>query len=512
MHSTNFLKATLAAGVSAGLLLSATPFALAEHDRDRTRATSAPRATERAYTAPRAVERTYAAPRPVERAYAAQRPVERRYRPIERTYVAPRPVEHTSVAPRPVERTYRPIERTIAAPRRIKRTLAPPMHVERAAPLERLNVAPRRTFAMPVHREQRAQVHAMPRERFVNKAPFVQRITPRRIEARENNRTGAPFREVVRLRSPRVTRFTTVRQVVSSPLMRAVNAPRTRMRVVYHPAYLTGRVIRIRRRIVVLQPPFGQQIFVNAAALPRPVAYLPVNSYVTVPVTYANGMYSLYTPPGYAYNAYGYNGYPYAGYNGYAYPYGAGAYCNGGSSLMYAALLPTVLSAISGGGNLNPSDLASLALTAVASGSSSCYPGYDPYGAYGAAPVYNNYPGNYSPYPVYNSYSEYGSYATPYDNCAWGDNGGDESNCATNFGGGYPGYGGYGLQQMQGLVVGRTGSMLMVLTGNGMSPTFVNAAPAFQNGYSVNGPVAVGQVIDAYGFYNGNTFVATSIV
>jgi hypothetical protein len=40
----------------------------------------------------------------------------------------------------------------------------------------------------------------------------------------------------------------------------------------------------------------------------------------------------------------------------------------------------------------------------------------------------------------------------------------------------------------------------------------VNEQPAMQNGYAVNGPVAVGQVVDAYGYYSGDTFVATALM
>ena len=52
----------------------------------------------------------------------------------------------------------------------------------------------------------------------------------------------------------------------------------------------------------------------------------------------------------------------------------------------------------------------------------------------------------------------------------------------------------------------------MVLGTNGLNPIFVNEAPALQSGYAVNGPVAIGQVIDAYGFWNGNTFLATALM
>jgi hypothetical protein len=70
----------------------------------------------------------------------------------------------------------------------------------------------------------------------------------------------------------------------------------------------------------------------------------------------------------------------------------------------------------------------------------------------------------------------------------------------------------YAPQQVQGLVVAKTGSILMVLGANGLKPIIVDAGPAMQGGYAVNGPVAVGQVIDAYGYYTGNTFMATALM
>jgi hypothetical protein len=72
-------------------------------------------------------------------------------------------------------------------------------------------------------------------------------------------------------------------------------------------------------------------------------------------------------------------------------------------------------------------------------------------------------------------------------------------------------YGAYAPQQVQGLVVAKSGSMLMLLGANGMQPIFVNAAPALDNGFALNGPVAVGQFVDAVGFYNGDTFMATAV-
>jgi hypothetical protein len=75
----------------------------------------------------------------------------------------------------------------------------------------------------------------------------------------------------------------------------------------------------------------------------------------------------------------------------------------------------------------------------------------------------------------------------------------------------YSPYATYAPQQVQGLVVAKTGTTLMVLGANGTQPIFVNAAPALQNGNAFNGPVAVGQIVDAIGYYNGDTFVATAL-
>ena len=65
--------------------------------------------------------------------------------------------------------------------------------------------------------------------------------------------------------------------------------------------------------------------------------------------------------------------------------------------------------------------------------------------------------------------------------------------------------------QVQGVVVGRTGSTLMVLGSNGLNPVLVNDAPALQNGLAFTGQPAVGRLVTAYGFYDGNTFVATAL-
>ncbi len=130
--------------------------------------------------------------------------------------------------------------------------------------------------------------------------------------------------------------------------------------------------------------------------------------------------------------------------------------------------------------------------------------------------VTGSYPNGFTPYVSYNAYN-YGSpygYNSPYGYGA--PNGciisplGDGNACNPD---GYSGYGAgpYAPQQIQGLVVGKTGTLLMVLGGNGLEPTFVNDAPALQNG-AASGPVAIGQIISAYGFYSGNMFEATALM
>jgi hypothetical protein len=298
----------------------------------------------------------------------------------------------------------------------------------------------------------------------------------------------------------------TAREITGSPLMRSVVAARTRSTIAYHPAYLAGRVVSVTRQRIILDPPVGSPVVVRDIAIADPAAYIPVGTYVTLPVSYNNGYYSVYSQPT---------------YNGYA--YAPPAYCYGPSSTLYAALIPAVIGALSGNSaGLNSTDLAALALTA-ASGSSSCasYPGS--YGSplpYAVPVTYGDsvyaVPQTYAgtSYPVDTYYNDsYAAYPTPYD-CAWSDDDNDgDGGCVapqqTAFA--YSPYAAYTPQQVQGLVIAKTGSMLMVLGANGTQPVFVNAAPALSNGYALNGPVAVGQIVDAIGYYNGDTFIATAL-
>lgn len=316
------------------------------------------------------------------------------------------------------------------------------------------------------------------------------------------------------------------RTFAASPLVRAVYASRTRaIPVVYHPRYIAGRVARVEGRTIVLDPPAGIPIVVQDVVVGTAAPAIPVGTYVTLPVSYTNGYYT-YAQPAY-YPNYGYN-YGYAPQYAYAPP----MYCNGNSSsLLYAALLPAVVSALTGNGSsFNTSDLTNVALGA-ALGGNTCG-AYVPaaYNSYYNQPVYAtpNYtyvtPAAYTvpityavtqAAPAYYDATGYG-YTTPYDNCLYsGDEDGDENSCMSNgytMNGysSYSPYAAYAPQQVQGVVVGRSGDMLMVL-GSGGTPTFVYAAPALQSGFS-NGPLQPGAIVDAYGYYSGNTFIATALV
>lgn len=311
----------------------------------------------------------------------------------------------------------------------------------------------------------------------------------------------------------RTTAWTRDREIVTSPLVRAVYAsrPATRQTIVYHPAYLTGRVVRVTRNEVVLAPPSGPQVVVTGYVPPTYV----VNQYVTVPAVYNNGGYTTYpysqqyypqieqiftslfgVPVQYANGYYvpqnvnSYNGYPYYTNNGYAYNNGY-PYSNG-------------------------------------------YPYYDSnYANYNGCSNGDEDGDEYNTCGYDTSYYQ----QTPYDNCMWTTDAYGNSYCAQStqydsyngypygnagYGSPYGNYGGfnpfggnyamYGLQQVQGIVVAKTGPLLMVLGTNGLKPIIVNDSFAQQNGYTMNGPITTGQVIDAYGFYNGNTFVATALM
>lgn len=363
-----------------------------------------------------------------------------------------------------------------AAPRRVEH--AAPVRVEHAAPVRVEHAAPVRVEHAAPARVERVQHYTAPvrHVRAAAPAPFVQRVAPERSTRHARATTAAPFVQRVQA-APRVRREIVTRTLATSPLVRAVYGPRTRtIAAVYHPRYVAGRIARIRSNEVVVDPPAGAPIIVRDVALASAPSLIPVGTYVTLPVTYANGYYT-YAPQ-------------------YQYAYAPPAYCSGNSSsALYEALIPAVAGMLAGSGNgFSSGGLTSLALTA-ATGGNDCS-AYVPSTSY-AQPLYAT--------PA--------SYASPYGNCLAGDEDGDES-CVPANGyayGNYSAYGAYTPQQVQGVVIGRTGDVLMVLGTNG-TPTFVYAAPALQSGFTMNGPIAPGQIIDAYGYYSGNTFIATALV
>ncbi|MBV8117352.1 MAG: hypothetical protein JOZ01_05210 [Candidatus Eremiobacteraeota bacterium] len=109
------------------------------------------------------------------------------------------------------------------------------------------------------------------------------------------------------------------------------------------------------------------------------------------------------------------------------------------------------------------------------------YPSYgygaNPYGQYASYPQYPY--GSQNPYPPqYGSYGQYGM--APFGNA-----------------------------QLQGVVIGSTGSGILVMTPS-LKPVFVNTSIAQQNGY-VNGNIQPGSFVDVFGYDTGNEFIATAI-
>ena len=512
----SLLALAAASSVLMSALIPAQASAGPNSRNDRRVTQSAPDRAARAYTAPERSRRVYAAPERPVRVYAAsERPV--------RVYTAPERPARVYTAPERPARVYTAPERPA---RRFVRI--PPAEIGPAVRSDRVRaVRFERPVPALVRRPNTAIEVRPPARHFSLGNTFVQhvRVAPR----------PAAFVQYVRIRrADERERVRVLHPIAAVP-------------VLYHPAYLTGRVVRVvRNSYIVLAPPVGRQVVVRCAC-----NAVPVSRYVTVPATYSDGAYyaSAYSPQYYPQvaqwysNYYGvpvqyengyyvpqYPGAQYPPYSGYGYsPYGSGSYSPYGSgsyypygsqygSSSYWQYLP-IAAALFGNVPYVGSLLDTLAQYSTyggAYGNGYAYNGYG-YNGYSAA-AYGN--GNYGANPYYA-----GSYGTPYDQCfnsTDDDNDGDGT-CSpvsmygsNGYGAPYGTYGAYGLplgqQQVQGVVVGRSGSMLMVLGGNGLNPIVVDAAPALQNGYAMNGPIASGQVVDAFGYYSGNVFVATALV
>ena len=244
---------------------------------------------------------------------------------------------------------------------------------------------------------------------------------------------------------------------------------------------------------------------------------------VTIPVVYQNGAYyayqtavipaafTTYTYPVVA--DYGYApapAYAYAPDYGYVTDYGyAPVYSNSQDYANYAmaSTLSTVVSSLLNGSNgsslthsLLTNYLTSYALSSLAGNTpalTSVYPA-----SYVA-------PASYAPVssPLTYTYPMTCVYSDPYNGSSYYD-----PSCApaatTTY---YTSASAYAPAQVQGVVVGTSGSTLMVLGANGLKPVLVNDAPALANGLAYSGQPAVGRLVTAYGFYDGNTFVATAL-
>jgi hypothetical protein len=100
--------------------------------------------------------------------------------------------------------------------------------------------------------------------------------------------------------------------------------------------------------------------------------------------------------------------------------------------------------------------------------------------------------------------------------CYRGDEDQDDVNSCYDYSAPVPEYGvanfistPYYNAQIQGVVVAATGPTMLLLTPS-LQPVFVNISPAEQFG-SVQAGLRPGTFVDAYGYYNGNTFVATAV-
>jgi hypothetical protein len=374
-----------------------------------------------------------------------------------------------------------------------------PMRVEnRPARIEnrpaRIENAPQRFENRPMRVENRpARIENAP-QRFDNRAQrFDNR--PERFANRPENQV--PFADVVR---PRAARF-------HSAGYRSEQ-------------FVAGRVVRTDADNVFIENPIGQTVVVRGWH-GHPKHWNWGSQMVTIPVVYQNGAYYAYQPnvvpagfSTYVYPAvanYGYAPeYAYAPDYGNVTDYGyAPAYSNSQDYANYAlaSTLTGVVSSLLNGSNgsslthsLLTNYLTSYALSSLTGNGGAFTTAYP---ASYVAPV------SYAPVasPLTYNYPMTCVYNDPYNGSSYYD-----PSCApaatTTY---YTSASAYAPAQVQGVVVGASGSTLMVLGANGLNPVLVNDGPALNSGLAFSGQPAVGHLVTAYGFYDGNTFVATSL-
>lgn len=378
------------------------------------------------------------------------------------------------------QRAAAPAQRPMRVQNRPARIENRPARVENV-PQRRFENKPMRVENRPARVENRpARVENVPQPRFENR--------PVRVENRRENQ--APFADVAR---PRVARFRGDDRAAK---------------------FVAGRVVRTAGDDLFIENPVGQVIEVRGwHGRHRHLGW--VKRMMTIPVVFQNGAYYAVAPSvvPVAYSTYVYPqvvNYGYApdyGYvtdNGYApvYSYGQNT-ANDALASTLAGVVTGLLSGSNGGSlthSLLTNYLTSYALSSLGGNTTGFAPVYAPsYVAPAAfAPVAS---------PLTYTYPMTCVYHDPYDGSSYYD-----PSCApaaaTTY---YTSASAYAPSQVQGVVVGSSGSTLMVLGSNGMKPVLVNDAAALSNGLAFSGQPAAGRLVTAYGFYDGNTFVATAL-
>jgi|GEM_PF-2363830 len=545
------LKTVLASGVTASMLLATIPSpALAQSTTNKQRQTQRPAQSS---TRP---ARSYSRP--------AAAPITRapQWHPAP-TYVRSQPAPVTRAMAVPVHRTF---TRTMQVNRSanirtttVRRTMVTPSHTVTTTSVRR-NV-----MIMPVHQTTvRAPVRSMTTTRIMRNPALTRSVTTTHIMTSRGmvvtrrvttthivaGRVITPPRTVTRTLVRSRTQLLSVRPLPRVVASHVVYLPRVHRFVVYHPAYVAGRIVRVSNGTMYVASSSGQitRIIVRDVRLPSRIVVL--NRYVAVPVRYVNSEYVYYTGTGYngyvydpsmsqwytynpygaysAYNPYqyaspydyGYNPYPNYGYSPYGYPTTSGGSIL--SDLLLGAVISYALPALLGqNGNGTSSLLSGLLTTGLVAGLGGNGYGYNPYGynpyAYSNPYAYN--PSAYNPYaytsgyaPTYSTYNPDEYAYNPYSDNSYNAYPAQYSAYAVQ-----PAYAPYGTPlataQVQGVIMASSGSTLMVIGQNGVTPILINATPAIQNGYT-NGPLVPGRVISAYGYYQPgtNTFIATALM
>jgi len=431
-----------------GLALTTTAFAGERNTRAHVRQAAPVRAAAPAAARYHAQAAHYAArPTVVRREVVAPR----RAAVQQREFVAPRraAVQRQSVAPRHMAT----VRREFVAPRHtstIRREFVAPRHT---ATVRREFVAPRRTMTV-------RQQFIAPRTRFV------------RIN---NTRFTAPAR-FERLATARAQRTVLLRE-------RAREMQFVRAR---HISFVSGRVVRVRNNVVMIERPTGVLVPVSV----QTVRYLPAfsnivpGSIVTLPVIFETS--NVAVVPNFFSTA--------------------------------SMFVPTIMSSFAPGtfGSFSPfasagfdgdsDDVAPVAFnTPSAPDCTQPYYGDNFNQYYFTLQQYDNYCGYY-----YNNNQAYYNDGAYYGNVNDGFYSPNLASFGTPIGALNPYYSPASTALVSGIIVGRSGSNLIVLTNN-FQPAIVNVSEAQAFG-NTGGSLQVGQPIVAAGFYDPtNTLVATAI-